>query len=119
MNEYLFEGRVQDHNWALVVEVITKRHHFRLWKTGLKGDGGLPYWRGSANYDKDARYWDLSHIPDPAIDQERDFIQDSLRESGAKTRLIDLPKMPKEGANDKGYAFHTDGRVLFADLSGV
>ena len=118
MNIYKVLGRPQDHNWAIVVTPIIARHHFRLWNTGRSDPEGRPWWIGSANYDKDARYWDLSHVPDPDIDAERDYIAGTLRAAGAARSFAYAgnPRIPAEGANDKGYPFFTDRRVLVAQL---
>lgn len=118
MNVYRVLGRPQDHNWAQVVRPITERHHFRLWRLPNKDDQGRNYWWGSANYDKDARYWDLSHVPDPDCDAERDYIAGTLRDS-SWVESIDyksVDRIPRKGANDKGYPFFTDGRVVSVRL---
>ncbi|MFH2203519.1 MAG: LssY C-terminal domain-containing protein [Elusimicrobiota bacterium] len=112
MNIYHLDRRPQDHNWAQVVRPLAERHHFRLWR--------LPHdvWWGSANYDRDIRYRDLSHIPDPDADAERDYIAATLEGSpgveSIEYRTID--RIPTEGANDKGYPFRTDRRVLIVKL---
>ena len=116
MNEYRQFGRVQDQNWVMVTVPILRRHHFRLWAA----DERRRVWWGSANYDMAARFWDLSHVPDPDIDAERAFIAGSLGGlpgvSGLETRPV--PGLAREGANDKGYPFRTDGRVLVVRLGG-
>lgn len=115
MNFYTQFGRSQDQNWVLVTTPILRRHHFRLWRAPFTDPRGEPVWWGSANYDKAARFWDLSHVPDPDVDAERDFIASTL--PGARRELVSAPQVPREGANDKGYPFFTDGRVLAADFS--
>jgi hypothetical protein len=118
MNDYRVEGRVQTHNWAIPVRAIHERHHFRLWKLDAVFDDGRPYWWGSGNYDLDSRYWDLSHRPDPDMDRERDFIAETV-ERHARVESIErreCSRIPREGANDKGYAFRNDGRVLVVRL---
>lgn len=114
MNEYRQFGRPQDMNWALVTTPILRRHHFRLWRAPVTDDDGRPVWWGTANYDKAARFWDLSHVPDPDVDAERDFIRSTL--GTAEASLEAAPGVPRSGENDKGYPFFTDGRVLVVRL---
>jgi hypothetical protein len=113
MNDYRLADRRQDMNWALVVSPIQSRHHFRLWQTAAADERGRRIWWGSGDFDLSVRWIDLSHRPDPDMDAERDFIGNSLLKVGAaQTRLVALPQIPREGRNDKGYPFRTDGRAL-------
>lgn len=118
MNGYRVLGRLQDMNWAIVVIPIEKRHHFRLWRTGLADARGRELWWGSGNFDLSARYWDLSHRPDPDMNMERDYIARSLEGSARVERmsLVPLPQIPLRGKNDKGYEHFTDGRALLVEL---
>lgn len=118
MNGYRVLERLQDMNWAITLVPIEKRHHFRLWRTGLIDARGRELWWGSGNFDLSARYWDLSHRPDPDMNAERDFIAESLKGSRRveKISLIPLPQIPRNGHNDKGYAHFTDGRALLVEL---
>lgn len=118
MNDYRLRGRRQDMNWALPVRFLQERHHFRLWRTGITDPRGRDFWWGSANYDLRVRWRDLSHVPDPDADRERDFIVSTLASSPRVRALVVLPapRVPREGFNDKGYPFRTDGRVAVVDL---
>lgn len=118
MNTYRLLGRPQDQNWVRVTRPLIQRHHFRLWAVPFADQAGRPAWWGSANYDKAARFHDLSHVPDPDIDAERDFIAGSLRGSGQVEGVERVARagLAREGANDKGYPFFTDGRVLVVRL---
>ncbi len=118
MNEYWLDGRRQDMNWAIATKPITARHHFRVWDTGLRDPRGRAIWWGAGDYDLTIRWHDLSHVRDPDLDAERDWIAASLRESPRLERVTFVPVegIPREGANDKGYAFHTDGRVALIEL---
>jgi hypothetical protein len=107
MNDYRLGGRRQDMNWEISVRPFAERHHFRLWRTGIKD-----VWWGSGNYDRSIRWSDFSHIPDPDMDRERDFIVRTL--GGAE--LVRLPQIPLEGLDDKGYAYRTDGRAAVISL---
>lgn len=112
MNAYRLFGRVQDQSWVLVTKPLTQRHHFRLWEVPPGMSGGGPAWWGSANYDRAARLWDLSHVPDPDVVAERDYIAGTLQGRVESMSLMDAAEVPRRGVNDKGYPFFTDGRVL-------
>ncbi|MDE2510705.1 MAG: LssY C-terminal domain-containing protein, partial [Elusimicrobia bacterium] len=100
-------------NWALPVRPLAERHHFRLWNTGTRDRAGRLFWWGSGNYDLRIRWRDFSHVPDPDMDREREFISETLARSPLLDSIVltPLPQIPREGANDKGYPFRTDGRV--------
>lgn len=118
MNEYWLDGRRQDMNWAIATKPLAARHHFRVWDTGLRDPRGRAIWWGAGDYDLRIRWHDLSHVRDPDLDAERDFIASSLKASPRLERvaLTELAAIPREGANDKGYAFHTDGRAAVIEL---
>lgn len=113
MNDYRLKGRRQAMNWAIPVRFIEERHHFRLWHTGNFDARGRAWWWGSGNYDLSTRWRDLSHRPDPDANRERDFVVETLRASPRVESIVIIPhpRVPLEGANDKGYPFRTDGRV--------
>lgn len=119
LNTYRLRGRPQDQNWVRVLTPIVRRHHFRLWRLADR-ESDRPLWWGSANFDLETRLWDLSHVPDPDADAERDFIAETLEGSPRVERLELLPatRLPRAGSNDKGYPFRTDGRVLAVWLRG-
>lgn len=118
MNDYRLRGRRQNMNWAMPVRFLQERHHFRLWKSGTVDRSGREFWWGSANYDQRVRWRDLSHVPDPDANKERDFIASTLMNSPRQRGIVILPapQVPAEGENDKGYPFRTDGRVAVIDL---
>lgn len=118
MNEYWLGGRRQDMNWSIQTKFLTARHHFRVWDTGLRDPRGRAVWWGAGDYDLSIRWHDLSHVRDPDLDAERDFIAASLKDSAFLERasLVALPAIPREGANDKGYKFRTDGRAALIEL---
>lgn len=118
MNDYRLLGRRQDMNWAIAVRPLQERHHFRLWRTGLRDPRGRSYWWGSGNYDLSIRWRDFSHVPDPDADRERDEVVRRLSGSPALEALLvtPLPQIPREGVNDKGYPYRTDGRVAVVVL---
>lgn len=118
LNDYRLKGRVQDLNWVKPVRFLQERHHFRLWATGTVDRRGRMFWWGSGNYDLSVRWRDLSHRPDPDADRERDFVVSTLAGSPrmASIVLVPHPRVPREGVNDKGYPFRTDGRVAVIEL---
>lgn len=118
MNFYRLNGRFQDLNWSQPITPVSKRHHFRLWRTGLRDEKGRELWWGSGNLDIGVRWWSLSHIPDPDMDGEREHIAATLAGSRWVESLALAPtaQVPREGVNDKGHAFRTDGRVLVVTL---
>ncbi len=118
MNEYWLEGRRQNMNWAISTKALSARHHFRVWDTGMREAHGRAIWWGAGDYDLKIRWHDLSHVRDANIDAERDYIAESLKDSPRLERvtLVAIPAIPREGANDKGYLFHTDGRAAVIEL---
>ena len=118
MNEYWLDGRRQDMNWAIPVKFIAARHHFRIWDTGMREPHGRTIWWGSGDLDLSIRWHDLSHVPDPDMNVERDFIAGTLKDSPRLERvtLTEVASIPREGANDKGYPFHNDGRAALIEL---
>lgn len=118
MNEYWLAGRRQDMNWAIATKFLSARHHFRVWDTGLRDPRGRSIWWGAGDYDLSIRWHDLSHVRDPGLDAERDYIAASLKDSPRLDRvtLTRVASVPLTGANDKGYPFHTDGRVAVIEL---
>jgi hypothetical protein len=100
------------------VRPFEERHHFRLWRTGFVDPSGRDLWWGSGNYDLRIRWSDLSHVPDPDASRERDFIAASLAAAPLleSSSLVAAPGVPRDGFNDKGYAFRTDGRAALLVL---
>lgn len=119
MNDYRLLGRLQDMNWVRVIKPLQTRHHFRLWRTGLFDASSRELWWGSGDYDLSIRWHDLSHRPDPDMDYERDYIGKTLsgKTGVEEISLVELPQIPRAGANDKGYPFRTDGRALLVRLA--
>jgi len=118
MNDYRLVGRRQNLNFEIPVRPFSERHHFRLWLTGMADRNGRGVWWGSGNYDLAIRWSDLSHVPDPDMDRERDFIVGTLAGSPLvqTAALLRLPQIPTEGVNDKGYPYRTDGRAAVIAL---
>ena len=118
MQAYRVMGRVQDMNWAISLNAMQTRHHFRLWRTGVADQAGREIWWGSGNFDKEIRWRDLSHTPDPDMSVEREKLSETLRGSPLveSLELLAIPGMPRSGRNDNGYEFKHDGRALVVTL---
>jgi len=119
MSELNLFGRVQDYGLAHAepVQVVAQRHHLRLWKAPFKAEN-TEIWVGAAThdigFDRDQRNNGVTHKIDPNIDDERQFVGQSLEETGltAKESYF-LPRNPsREAKTATGATFHSDGRVL-------
>jgi hypothetical protein len=119
---YLF-GRPQDLSYARAdpITVAATRNHLRLWKTTETVDG-RPLWVGSATHDhgfeKDQRNGGITHHIDPAIDNERDFIEQSFAAAGDLDGAAYVtPSNPLTDARTAtGGGFQSDGRIVVLDL---
>lgn len=120
---YLF-GRPQDYGFAHAepLQVVTTRHHLRVWKSTL-AVGGQPVWVGAATHDmgleRDQRNGKLTHHIDPNVDDERSFVERTLTETGYVTQHTHvLPPNPIQDAKTAtGGGFHSNGEVLVMWLS--
>ena len=114
MNSYTLFGHEQDHNFSIQTGFRFSRHHFRLWKSPFTDEKGRPIWWGAADYDVDIRWRDLSHVTDPDINRERNFLASTFKGLAKQLRWIALPQVPRAGSDDRGYAYRGDGKVLLA-----
>lgn len=102
-----------------------RRHHVRFWKTpsrwwlpgGYKAD-----WLGAATYDRSVGFssftLQFTHKIDTEIDIERDFVVQSLRQTG-RVRNVDVVKHYASGfrsRNGGGDHISTDGNLPFIHL---
>ena len=119
ISELMLFGRTQDFGYAQAdpIKVIATRHHFRLWRAPFAVDG-TQLWAGAGTHDigleKDQRNGKLTHKIDPAVDGERDYIGQSLQQTGLVTKLDYMtPSNPvTEAHTATGGGFHSDGRTL-------
>jgi hypothetical protein len=124
MSELMMFGRAQDYGFAMgdPVRVIAERHHFRLWKAPFTA-GGEAVWVGAGThdigFDKDQRNGKVTHKIDPDTDKERDFIVESLRQSGEAARVYYLTRKDpvKEAKTAHGGEFFSDGRTAIVILN--
>jgi hypothetical protein len=115
---YLFE-RPQDYGFAHAepVRVAMSRNHLRAWKSPYEA-GGREVWCVAATHDigfeRDQRNDGVTHKIDPAIDGEREYVNDTLSGTGfVAERTHVTPKNPlSEAKTATGGSFHSDGRIL-------
>ena len=120
---YVF-GRAQDYSYSLPdpAAILTRRHHVRIWKTGLEMNGN-PIWVGAATHDVsiefETRKLRINHRIDPNVDTEREFIATNLTRTHLVTQeeylASAVPVLKAQTAN--GEAYHSDSRILLLDFS--
>lgn len=112
-------GRDQDYGFAHAepISVVTQRHHFRLWKSPNDVDGST-VWIGAGThdigFDRDERNDQLTHRIDPDTDQERDYIAETLKQTGSvmKTGYVSPKDTITKAKTAHGEEFFSDGRIL-------
>ncbi|HXY49034.1 MAG TPA: LssY C-terminal domain-containing protein [Terriglobales bacterium] len=115
---YLF-GRAQDYGFAHAepVRVVMSRNHLRVWKSPYQVDG-KPLWCVAATHDigfeRDQRNNGITHKIDPAIDGEREYVNDTLSGTGlvVARNHVTPPNALTEAKTATGGGFHSDGRIL-------
>ena len=115
---YLFD-RPQDYGFAHAepVRVAMSRNHLRVWKSPYVVDG-RPLWCVAATHDvgfeRDERNNKVTHKIDPAIDGEREYVNDTLSRTGLVIQRAHVtPADPVTTASTAtGGSFHSDGRIL-------
>jgi LssY C-terminus len=120
---FLFK-RPQDFGFAHAepVRVVMSRNHLRAWKSPYVAEG-RPLWCIAATHDigfeRDQRNNRVTHKIDPAIDGEREYVNDTLSATGlVAQRAHVMPSDPLTTAKTAtGGEFHSDGRILVLVLS--
>ena len=115
---FLF-GRAQDYGFAHAepVKVVESRNHLRAWKSD-DTVGGRPVWCIAATHDigfeRDQRNNGVTHKIDPAIDGEREYVNDTLSSTGLVTARNHIAPADAltTAKTATGGEFHSDGRVL-------
>lgn len=123
MSELQLFGRGQDYGFAMAdpLIVIASRHHFRIWKAPFTADG-QQVWIGAGThdigFDRDQRNNGITHKIDPDTDKEREYIGDTLKQSGEVLGTSYFtPRNPLTNARTAhGEDFHSDGRILMIYL---
>jgi len=117
---YLF-GRAQDFGYerAEAVMVAAQRNHFRIWQAPFKAPQGQPLWAGAGTHDigieKDQRSANaITHKIDQDVDNERDFIGATLKDSGQVEAMSYMTRSNpiKSAKTATGGNIQSDGRVL-------
>jgi hypothetical protein len=124
MSELQLFGRPQDFGYAHAdpLTVVATRHHFRIWKAPFTVSGET-LWVGAGThdtgFDKDQRNGKLTHKIDPDTDLEREFVGQSLKDTGEVATLTYMtPAHPLTKAKTAhGEEFSSDGRVLVIVLN--
>jgi len=115
---YLFD-RAQDYGFAHaeLVRVAMSRNHLRVWMSEYTV-GGQPLWCVAATHDigfeRDERNNGITHKIDPAVDDEREYVNDTLASTGLVVERTHVtPADPlTEAKTATGGSFHSDGRIL-------
>ncbi|HVA67014.1 MAG TPA: LssY C-terminal domain-containing protein [Elusimicrobiota bacterium] len=115
---FYVEGRPEDFNWVMVIRMLFKRHHFRLWDMRRQDAFGREIWSGGGNLDVSVDWEKVTHRVDPDIDAERAFLAKTLAASGVQVRLsvAPSPNVPRRGKDSDGFPFYTDGSVLIVEF---
>lgn len=119
MSELYLFGRPQDYGFAMSDPVMTvaERHHFRIWKAPFDV-GGLTLWVGAGThdvgFDRDQRTGGVTHRIDPDTDKEREFIGETLKQSGqvVKTEYVTPKDTVTKAKTAHGQEYFSDGRIL-------
>lgn len=122
---YLFD-RPQDFGFAHAepVRVFMSRNHLRVWKSPYAVDG-RPLWCVAAThnvgFERDQRNNGLTHKIDPAIDGEREYVNDTLSGTGlvAARGHVTPPHPVTEAKTATGGGFHSDGRIVVLMLKST
>jgi len=119
---YLF-NRAQDYGFAPAepVRVAMSRNHLRVWKSPFKAEE-RPVWCVAATheigFERDERNNGVTHKIDPAIDGEREYVNETLSGTGLVAgRDHVAPGSPvTEAKTAAGGSFHSDGQILVVVL---
>jgi hypothetical protein len=115
---YLFK-RQQDYGFAHAepVRVAMSRNHLRAWKSPYEVNG-RPLWCIAATHDigfeRDQRNNGVTHKIDPAIDGEREYVNNTLTSTGLviqRTHVTPADALT-EAKTATGGSFHSDGRIV-------
>jgi hypothetical protein len=126
MSELQLFGRAQDFGYAQAdpLRVVASRHHFRIWKAPTQFNG-MDVWAGAGThdigFDRDQRNNGITHKIDPATDGERDYIRESLMQTGMVVKSEYMtPTDPVTSAKTAtGSGFSSDGRTAIIYLAAA
>ncbi|MEQ1947184.1 MAG: LssY C-terminal domain-containing protein [Bryobacteraceae bacterium] len=123
MSELMLYDRIQDFGYAQgdPVRVVASRHHFRIWKAPFDLEGQT-VWVGAGThdigFDRDQRNNGITHKIDPDVDGEREYIRESLMQTGlvAKADYMAAKDPVTAAKTAHGEEFHSDGRTVLIYL---
>ena len=123
MSELFLFNRGQDYGFAHAepVKVVESRNHLRAWKSPYEA-AGRPVWCIAATHDigfeRDQRNNGLTHKIDPAIDGEREYVNETLSGTGLVSQRAHIapPGALTTAKTATGGEFHSDGRILILVL---
>jgi hypothetical protein len=126
MSELQLFDRAQDFGYAQAdpLRVVASRHHFRIWKAPFQFNG-MDVWAGAGThdigFDRDQRNNGITHKIDPATDGERDYIRESLTQTGMVLKSEYMtPTDPVTSAKTAtGSGFTSDGRTAIIYLAAA
>lgn len=119
---YLY-GRRQDYAFQFPGRDVRERDHIRFWDTGVLAEDGRPLWVGAATRDVAVKLVPGLGLPthqiSPKVDAERDFLVESLAETGWVVELRLVPGFGVHTVSDNGYGdvYFTDGMVALVVLA--
>jgi len=122
---YLFD-RPQDYGFAHAepVRVVMSRNHLRVWKSPYQVKG-RQLWCIAATHDigfeRDQRNNGVTHKIDPAIDGEREYVNQTLSGTGlvvARGHVTPADALTT-AKTATGGEFHSDGRILVLSLKSA
>ena len=119
---YLFD-RSQDYGFAHAepVRVVMSRNHLRVWKSPYLVSG-RPLWCVAATHDigfeRDQRNDLITHKIDPAIDGEREYVNETLGATGLVVARghVTPANLLTTAKTATGGEFHSDGQILVLAL---
>jgi hypothetical protein len=101
------------------------RHHLRIWRTGIMLSGGKWVWVAGASYDPDLKFMFkppfILHDQDPDFDKERDYVVETLEQTGLATKVktvVMTPPISKRRMRGTALRakYFTDGQAVVVEL---
>jgi hypothetical protein len=123
MAHFFLYGRTQDYSFSMPdpMHILAQRHHLRVWRTDCKVNG-TPVWVAAATHDVaiEMKAWKLhvTHLIDPEVDAEREFIAKSLEGTQLVTRrdYVSTPDPVYEATTTGGQSYFSDSRLVLLEL---
>ncbi len=118
MTPSFWDTRVHDFGFQkeTLAQTVRSRHHARIWHTSLQTADGQNIYVGTASLDVGLK-WGVTHMIDPNIDTEREFLLQDLETAGVVSSIEKLQLVkPSLGENFSGDSFFTDGMAYILKL---